>query len=195
MNVPRPSNTAAASSHELAQTYESQVVRALREIDQTLKIVKYANDVWGMQDVLPKLKARDLLPPALVFVISIADNKGDVVASTGPSVSANVAERDFFQSQRQTDAFSVSRPQPDPKAGGGSLTFSRRLNTADGKFSGIVMVSVDAAYFVSGYEAANLGEHGMLGILGSDDIFLVRRSGETVTANDRSQYRLPVHAC
>ena len=109
--------TAAALSHELAQTYESQVVRALREIDQTLKVVKYANDVWGMKDVLPKLKARDLLPPALVFVVSIADSRGDVVASTSSSESANVADRDFFQSQRQTDAISVGRPQLDPETG------------------------------------------------------------------------------
>ena len=184
--------TVAALSHELALTYESQVVRALREIDQTLKVVKSAHEVWGTNDALSKLKARDLLPPVLVFHISIVDSSGDVVASTGSFESANVADRDFFQSQRQTDVFSVSRQRPDPRAGGGGLTFSRRLTTADGKFSGIVMESVDAAYFVSGYEGANLGEHGMLGIIGDDDIFLVRRSGETVTANDRSQYRLPV---
>ncbi|MBK8738067.1 MAG: hypothetical protein IPM02_00265 [Betaproteobacteria bacterium] len=32
---------AAVSSRELAETYEAQVVRALREIDQTLKLVKF----------------------------------------------------------------------------------------------------------------------------------------------------------
>jgi diguanylate cyclase (GGDEF)-like protein len=184
--------TAAALSHELAQTYESQIVRALREIDLTLKIVKSAYEVRGAKNVLPELKARDLLPPALVFVVSIADSKGDIVASTSFSGMSNVAERDFFQSQRQADIFSVGHPQPDPETGEWNLIFSRRLNTADGKFSGIVMVSVDAAYFVSGYEGANLGEHGVLGIIGNDGIFLVRRSGKTVTANDRSHYTLPV---
>jgi diguanylate cyclase (GGDEF)-like protein len=181
--------TASVSSHELAQTYETQVVRALREIDQTLKIVKSASEEWGTKDALSKLKARDLLPPALVFVISIANSKGDIVASTSSSGISNVADKDFFQSQRQkTDALSISRQQ---EAGELNLTFSRRLNTADGKFSGIVMVSVDAAYFVSGYENASLGEHGVLGIIGDDGIFLIRRSGETVTANDRSHYTLP----
>jgi diguanylate cyclase (GGDEF)-like protein len=167
-------------------------LRALREIDQTLKIVKSAYEVLGEKNVLPMLKARDLLPPALVFVVSITDSKGNVVASTSSSVIANVAERDFFQNQRQTETFSIGRQQPEPEAGGRSLTFSRRLNTADGKFSGVVMVSVDAAYFVSGYEDANLGEHGVLGLIGDDGIFLVRRSGETITANDRSHYTLPV---
>ena len=34
---------ATLSSRELAETYEAQVVRALREIDQTLKVVKFAS--------------------------------------------------------------------------------------------------------------------------------------------------------
>ncbi len=184
--------TAAALSHELALTYESQIVRALREIDQTLKIVKSANDIWDAKDVLPELKARGLLPPTLVFEVSIVDSKGDVVASTGSSVSANVAERDFFQSQRQNEVFSISREQLDIDTGGSSLTFSRRRNTRDGKFAGIVMLSVDTAYFVSGYEDTNLGEKGMLGLLGEDGVFIVRRSGKTVDVSDTSQYKLPV---
>ena len=188
-------HAAEVSSHELAETYEAQVVRALREIDQTLKIVKYAYDVWGMQDVLRKLKAKDLLPPALVFVVSVADSKGDVLASTGSSEMSNIAGQDFFQSQRQTDALSVGRPQPGPGTGEWSLQFSRRLDTADGSFAGIVMISVNAAYFVSGYESSRLGEHGLLGILGSDGVFRVRRSGETVSANDKTDYgALIMHA-
>jgi diguanylate cyclase (GGDEF)-like protein len=187
--------TAAALSHELAETYEAQVVRALREIDETLKIVKSAYEVWDVKDVLPKLKARDLLPPALVFVVSITDSKGDVVASTSPSPMSKVAEQDYFQRQRQSDVLSVGRPQLDPGTGRWSLTFSRRLNSVNGKFAGIVMVSVDAAYFVSGYESSKLGEHGMLGILGEDGIFRVRRNGETVTANDKSDFgALKIHA-
>ncbi len=185
--------TAAALSHELAATYEAQVVRALREIDMTLKIVKSANEVWSTKNVLQKLKTRNLLPPTLVFNVSIADSRGDIVASTSSSERANVADRNFFQSQRQADAISVSRPQPGRKAGEWSLTFSRRLNSVNGKFAGIVMVSVDAGYFVSSYESSKLGQHGVLGILDEDGTFLVRRSGETITANDKSGLALKTH--
>jgi len=186
--------TAAASSHELAQIYEAQIFRALREIDQTLKIVKYANEVWGVQEVLPKLKARGLLPPALVFAISIADSKGNIVASTSSSERANVADRGFFQSGRLADFISVGRPQPGPKAGVWSLTFSRRLDTEHGKFAGVVMVSVDAAYFASSYDSSQLGKHGMLGLLGSDGVFRVRRSGDAVSAGGRADYAEVVSA-
>lgn len=48
--------TATVSSHQLAKTYEAQVVHALREINQTLMIVKYANDVW---EKWPRKSARD----------------------------------------------------------------------------------------------------------------------------------------
>jgi len=77
-------HAAAASSRELAETYEAQVVRALREIDQTLKLVKYVYELRGKELALQELKARALLPPDLLFVVSIVDSKGDVVASTHP---------------------------------------------------------------------------------------------------------------
>jgi diguanylate cyclase (GGDEF)-like protein len=179
---------AAVLSHELAETYEAQVIRAIREIDQTLKVVKYAVELKGKQAVLQELKAKDLLPPDLLFVVSITDSKGEVVASTRPPVISNVADQDYFQRQRQADALSVGRPRRNPGSEEWKLQFSRRLNAPDGRFSGIVMVSVDAAYFVSGYEASKLGEHGILGILGTDGIFRVRRSGETVSAGDMTDF-------
>lgn len=187
---------AAVSSRELAETYEAQIVRALREIDQTLKFVKYGYELRGSEVVLKELKARALLPPELLFVVSIADNRGAVVASTRPTAMTDVAGQDYFQSQsrRRTDALSVGRPRQMPGSGEWKLYFSRRLDAADGRFSGIVMIMVDAAYFVSGYESSKLGEHGVLGLLGTDGVFRARRSGETVSAGDRADYAAVVPA-
>jgi diguanylate cyclase (GGDEF)-like protein len=187
-------HAAALSSRELAETYEAQVLRALREIDQTLKFVKYAYELRGKRIALQELKARALLPPDLLFVVSIADSKGDVVASTRAPATANVAGEDYFRSQRQADVLSVGVPRLGPGSGERKLQFSRRLDAADGTFAGIAMVSVDAAYFVSGYESSKLGEHGMLGLLGTDGVFRARRSGETVSAGDRVEYAAVVPA-
>jgi diguanylate cyclase (GGDEF)-like protein len=181
-------HAAAVSSHELAATYEAQVVRALREIDQALKLVKYAHELRGEQVVLRELKARALLPPDLLFVVSIANSKGDITASTHSHATINIADQDYFQSQRLADVLAVGRARQSPVTGEWTLEFSRRLNAANGTFSGIVMVSVDAAYFVSGYEASQLGEHGVLGILGTDGAFRARRSGEVVFAGDSVNY-------
>jgi diguanylate cyclase (GGDEF)-like protein len=185
---------AIVSSRELADTYEAQAVRALREIDQTLKFVKYAYELRDKQVVLQELRARELLPPDLLFVVSIADKTGDVVASTQSPLPRNVADQEYFYSQPETDIPSVGYPRQGPGPGEWKLHFSRRLNAADGKFAGIVVVSVDAAYFVSGYESSKLGEHGVLGFVGVDGIFRARRSGETVSAGDRILYATAVPA-
>ena len=187
-------HAAAVSSDELAETYEAQVVRALREIDLTLKFVKYAYELRGRQAVLQELKDKSLLPPALLFVVSIADSKGQVMASTKPTATANIADQDYFQIPRRIDALAIGRPPRGPDAGEGKLHFSRRLDTPDGAFAGIVTISVDAAYFVSGYETSKLGEHGVLGILGVDGVFRARRTGEAVSAGDTLDYTAVVPA-
>lgn len=186
--------SAAVSSRELSETYEAQVVRALREIDQTLKIVKYAYESIGKHANLSDLKAKALLPPDLLFAVSITDDKGNLVASTRPSEIKNVADQEYFKTQRRVDALWVSHPWKSPASTEWKLLFSRRLNSPDGRFAGIVMISVDAAYFVSGYESAKLGEHGVLGILGTDGEFRVWRSGEKVSAGDMVNYAAVVPA-
>ena len=179
---------AAGLTHSLTDTYEALVVRSLDEIDGTLKAVKYAFEIRGTPDVLQDLKARGLLPPALVFTISIADHKGQVVASTSPVAENSIADRPFFQSQRLEDVITFSRPRQSPVSGQWELQFSRRLDRPDGSFAGIVMLSVDAAYFVSSYEAEKMGEHGLLAVLNTDGVFLARRSGESVSAGQRTEY-------
>jgi diguanylate cyclase (GGDEF)-like protein len=184
----RAQQSAAAASVEIAATYEAQILRAVREIDQTLKLVKYTYESEGEQNPLPKLKARALLPPPFLFDVSVVDSDGLVVASTQPSEAGSRMAEDELQALKRDSALSVSRPWKNPVTGEWKLRFSRRLNSADGAFSGISMVEVDAAYFVSSYDASKLGYQGTLGLLGTDGIFRVRRTGEVVLAGDTVDY-------
>ena len=178
----------SASSRELAETYEAQVLRALREIDQTLKVVKYAFEQSGGRGVLPGLEARALLPPVLLFAVSITDASGKVVASTSPVAMTTVVDPAAFQAYGRTSALTVDRPISRPGAPGRQLRFSRRLSAADGTFAGVVLVEAEAGYFVSGYEASKLGRQGVLGILGTDGVFRARRTGDVVTSGDAVDY-------
>lgn len=180
--------SASASSMELADTYEAQVVRNLREIDQTLKIVRYA---YGREDAsapLVALKANALLPSDLLFQITVADNEGRVVASNRPIVVQSIADQPYFYTHQINDALWVGRSLRQQRAPGHSLQFSRRLNEKDGRFAGAVVISVDPAYFVSGYDAARLGKRGVLGILGSDGFFRIRRSGDIIHTDQMADY-------
>jgi diguanylate cyclase (GGDEF)-like protein len=177
-----------ASSRELIDTYEAQVVRALGEIDQTLRFVKYVYETSGAAAALSDLKARKLLPPDLLFVVSVVNGDGTVAASTRPAAVSSPGDPGYLAVLRSGDTLWVSRPQKDPHTGEWNLQFARRIDSANGAFAGAVMVAVDAAYFVSGYDPAKLGKNGFLGLLGTDGVFRVRRTGDTVTAGDAVAY-------
>ncbi len=178
---------AALLSRELLGTYEAQVVRVLREIDQTLNLVKFWHERNAAHGALSELKNRGLLPPDLVFSVSIADRDGAIAESTGPVGTGSVADQDDFRKQRDAGTVLVGQ-LPQGPTGDRKLLFSKRLNTPKGDFDGVVMVAVDAAFFVSGYDASKLGEHGVLGILGTDGVVRVRRSGESMFSGDVVDY-------
>jgi diguanylate cyclase (GGDEF)-like protein len=178
---------AATLSHELLGTYEAQVVRVLHEIDQTLNLVKFWHERAGMHGTLAELKDRGLLPPDLVFSVGIADRHGTILESTRPLGAVSVADRGYFRDQRDGDSIRVGH-LPRGSTGDGRVPFTRRLNAANGDFDGAVIVAVDAAFFVSGYDASKLGEHGVLGVLGTDGIFRVRRSGDSMFSGDAINY-------
>ncbi len=178
---------ARATSQELLETYEAQVVRVLREIDRTLKSVQYVHQVQsGGEAALEELDERDLLPPDLVFTVSTTDDTGGVVASTARSAPSDVSGREVFRAARGVDSLVVGRPE---RSGDDwRLAFGRRLTGDDGAFRGIALVEVDASFFVSGYEAEKMGDRGVLAVLGTDGVFRARRTGERVGAGEGVAY-------
>jgi diguanylate cyclase (GGDEF)-like protein len=176
----------AAATLELVETYEAQVVRALREIDQTLKFVKYVCESKGASAALSDLKERGLLPPDLLFVVSVVNADGAVVASTRPAEALSAASPSF-QQELHSEALWIDRPRR-VGAGEWTLQFGRALHAVDGSVAGAVLIVIDASYFVSGYDPSTLGKKGVLALLGTDGVFRARRTGDRVTAGVAIDY-------
>jgi diguanylate cyclase (GGDEF)-like protein len=174
--------TAFVSSREQFETYQAEVVRALREVDEALKVVKYAYETQGERATLEELRDRNLLPPDRFFDVSVRDSRGALVTSTARPGAAFAIDEEALQVLRQGDALLVSRPLRNPVSGQWRLQFTRRLDAADGRFGGVIAIEVDSGYFVSGYDPATLGDHGILGLVGVDGIVCALRSGDQVTA-------------
>jgi len=172
-------NAAVKSSRELADTYEAQVVRSLVSIDQTLKTVAYAYVVSG-EAAFADLQNRDMLPSAIVFRMTMTNQKGDVIASTRPAAPHSVADRPFFLAQRHGDRLFISRTVPDRETNAPEIIFSRRLSNAAGDFAGVVTLAVDPSYFTSSYDLQAMGGQGLLGLLGSDGSMRVQQSGDDI---------------
>ncbi|RSZ57443.1 EAL domain-containing protein [Massilia atriviolacea] len=175
-------NAARDSSRELIDTYEAQMQRNLGSIDQTLKVLKYAVELKGTAGALPALNQQGLLPSGLVFVVSIADRNGIVVASNPPARKIDVSQQGYFGFHRDSDTATpyVSQTLRDDANPDWHLHFTRRLNDGEGRFAGVVIVEVDPGYFTSGYERSRLGESGALGLYGSDGVFRALRIGDKV---------------
>jgi diguanylate cyclase (GGDEF)-like protein/PAS domain S-box-containing protein len=174
---------ARESVHELMDTYEAQLGRSLGGIDQTLKVLKYAVELKGAAAALPTLAGKGMLPSGLVFVVSIADRNGMIVASNPPAPRIDVSQQRYFAVHRSSDADTpfVSEMLRDAANPEWHLHFTRRINDADGRFNGIAIVEADPAYFTSGYERSRQGERGVLGMFGTDGVFRAMRSGDKVS--------------
>ncbi|WP_234286717.1 EAL domain-containing protein [Halomonas sp. MCCC 1A11057] len=174
---------AAVLAADMAETYEAQVVRALREIDTTLKLVRYSLDERPPQAVLDELSQQDMLPPALLFEVRLSDAEGNVIASThGPSHTDDttpVAGQESLRVELHHQAASAQDSR---------LAFHRSLSENGQQEPGWVSVLVSAEYFVSGYEPNTLKKQGVLALAGEEGIFLVRRTGETVHTGEQIDY-------
>jgi len=172
---------------ELLDTYEAQMARSLSNIDQTLRVLKYAVEQDGPTGALPTLAAKGLLPPGVVFQIEIADSQGRVVASNPASITRSLAGANYFEYHRHTDADLpfAGRTGTHGRSDEPHLHFSRRINDAAGRFAGVAVVALDPAYFTSSYERSRQGERGLLGLAGLDGVVRALRIGERVTWGQR----------
>ncbi|MES2257479.1 MAG: EAL domain-containing protein [Pseudomonadota bacterium] len=175
---------AAESVRELISTYEAQVARNLGGIDQALKVIAYAVERKGAAGALAELNQHGLLPSGLVFAVTIADSRGNVVAShPAARPAASLAELPYFRRHQEQNGDTM-QASPPMRAGAGrdwQLHFTRRLNDAAGQFAGIIVIEVDPAYFTSGYERRRQGEQGVLALVGNDGVVRAMRIGEQVT--------------
>lgn len=183
---------ATAATQKITETYEAQIVRSVREIDHALGAVAYAYSLRGSELALSDLSDRGLLLPQFLFTVSTTDREGNIISSTRDGETGNVAGADYFQAQRDASVLAVGRPTQDPRGGSRTVSFSRRLERPDGGFAGVAVVSVDASYFVAGYDPAAMGERGFLGLLGRDGVFRAARSGEAIASGTGVDYEQAV---
>jgi len=176
-------DTARDAVREQLDTYEAQVARNINAIDQTLKVIRYSAELNGTNAALPTLRAEGLLPPALVFQVSVADRDGRIVDSNPAMPPADVSREPYFAVHVNGSANGpfVSQTVGDAARMEPHLRFTRRIDDAFGRFAGVAIVEVDPAYFTSSYERSRAGEQGMLALVGNDGVARAVRIGDKVS--------------
>jgi diguanylate cyclase (GGDEF)-like protein/PAS domain S-box-containing protein len=88
----------------------------------------------------------------------------------------NNSDRSYFQHHRDnadTGTF-VGRPVRSRAGGQWIITLSRRFNHPNGAFAGVVLITVDAAYFSNFYSQFNIGANGAISLISYDGVVMSR---------------------
>ena len=114
-----------------------------------------------------------------VAAVMVVDATGRITlhSKLATSPAANVADRDYFVAQRDNPGLGlfVSRVYRSRlRANDPSIALSRRLQTDDGRFDGIVVGALRLDYFKRLFQNLQLGPHGTLTLFSTDGHIVMR---------------------
>jgi diguanylate cyclase (GGDEF)-like protein len=164
----------------MARSYADRLTRIMDSVDQIARHVRLEWQLSGGKIDLLELKKSGLFAmPSLYYVSVVGADGFPRSSSLEGSRDIMLGDREYFlfQQHASRDELFISAPMLGRLSEKHVIQFSRRLNDADGKFAGVVLVSVQLDLFTANYDAAILGEHGMLAMLSTDGATRVVRSG------------------
>jgi len=166
----------------LAVAAEQHALSTLEDVEQTVELVAREYTQRGAPPRLQELFDRGAVATGLYKVFVIANENGDFVAGSRPFAPTNVADREYFRYHKLhgTTGIVVNPPVVGRISGGWIIPVSRRIDKPDGSFGGVVVGSIEPSYFSDFYRKLDVGEHGVINLVGLDGISRVRRVGEVV---------------
>lgn len=183
---------AVQTAQRVVETYTAQALRALNEIDRSLKVVNYAYAKnAGQTSILAALRDTDLLLPSVVFTTRLVNAQGHVEESNRSSGLAMPVHPEMLARHRSGHDVWVGAPVRTAGSEEWTIDFSRNLtdrSRAGASFTHAAVVTVNPEYFVSIYDNGLLGDQGVLAIVGSDGLVRARRTGERVSAGDTVRF-------
>lgn len=175
--------SAMQSNANLAIAFEQQVVRTLKAAEQVAAFVREQYLQQGADIRLRDWVERGVIREPMFTIVSVVDEQGNIVSSSQDTGAVNYSDRSFFkalQDSERDDLF-VSEPVLGRVSGQWRIPMALRIVRADGRFGGVVVMSVDPANFTAFYRQADLGEKGMLELTGLDGVVRGRKAGGGVS--------------
>jgi diguanylate cyclase (GGDEF)-like protein/PAS domain S-box-containing protein len=133
-----------------------------------------AEAVSRLQSFLYLRKAT--LPRLRGLFVYAADGSWVATSETVNLRGFNNADRDYFQHHRTSNSREPFIGPPVKSRSGGQwiITVSRRVNLPDGSFGGVVLATIDVAYFSGVYAGFDMGPQGSLALLTHSGTLLAR---------------------
>jgi len=177
------------SSDILSSALEQHTIKAIHQIDQITRFIKYEYERSPQQFDLENSVQKGMVQSDVLLQVSVIGTDGILKETTGerdtrPTYGPaqpplNLSDRAHFNYHitHDSDKLYISKPVFGRVSKQWSLQFTRRLNNAAGGFAGVVVVSVDPRYFTSDfYNTSALGVNGVIAVISDDGTVLARHT-------------------
>ncbi len=175
---------ANASAAILSAALEQHTLKAIHQVDQITRFVKYEFEKAPDQFDLRRTIEHGLVQSDTLEQVSLIDKNGKLVATTAQAdpKPIDLSDREHFlvHKREDDDQLYISTPVLGRVTNHWTLQFSRRLNYPDGSFAGVVVVAEDPSYFTNDfYNNAAIGKNGVISVVSDSGVVLARHTGST----------------
>ncbi|WP_174364378.1 EAL domain-containing protein [uncultured Caballeronia sp.] len=195
LSVEREAATHAsmASAAILSSALEQHTIKAIHQVDQITRFVKYEFEKTPGQFNLASTVEKGVVQSDTLVQVSLINEHGILTATTAESnpKPLDLSDREHFRvhALSNDDLLFISKPVLGRVSRQWTLQITRRLNHPDGSFAGVVVVSENPSYFTSDfYNVASIGREGVVAVISDNGSVLARSTGAgsvTSKANGR----------
>jgi diguanylate cyclase (GGDEF)-like protein len=156
------------------EAYGQYVTRSLAQMDQITMQLKHSWEHSHDRALLEDMRRDGMFTDSAFVAVNVIGRDGKLASSSGARVDGrgaeSLADAGFFVQHRDNNssALRIAMPPPQLAALKGTVLFTRRLDTPDDEFDGVLLMAVDAAYFTTFVSSPTLGAHSLLALVGSD---------------------------
>ena len=160
-----------------ARFAEENIRQMLSRADLILRLMKLDMETIGYISAERQAILKSLRDSQSIDQIAVADVDGNLVFSAVPlPAPLNIFHREHFQAQIKVDAqkLFIAAPWISRATGIPNVFMSRRVNDPQGRFAGIVAISLKQDYLDSLFQQLELGASNFITIVRRDGAFLMR---------------------
>jgi signal transduction histidine kinase len=165
----------------LARAFEEHTIRTIKSVDQAVLFLKFQYEKYGDKVNVAEYVREGMIISSIFNQLGVIDEHGMYILSNLPSHKVmDLSDREHFRvhKEKDTNQLFISKPVLGRASGKWSIQMTRRINKPDGSFGGVVVISVDPYYFSDFYSGVELGQRGVVSLVGRDGIVRARRVGD-----------------
>jgi diguanylate cyclase (GGDEF)-like protein len=193
----RAEDQAFKEADAYAEAYEQYVTRSLAQMDQITMQLKHSWEHSHNGALVEDMRRDGMFTDSAFVAVSVIGRDGRLASSSGMRAdSVDLSSARFFIEHRDSNssALRIAMPPPELRKLHGTVLFTRRLDTAEDEFAGVLLMAVDAAYFTSFVSSPTLGAHSLLALVGSDGNLRIEQDSSGIVRLDARASLLPANA-